>query len=81
MFPPTQACDHPCYDLVKGERLLKDVYEALRAGPKWEKTLLLVAYDDAGTFYDHVSAITITSSSFSLVPGLTLARWLSRAEQ
>lgn len=30
-----QACDHPCQDLAKGDRLLKDVYEALRAGPKW----------------------------------------------
>jgi hypothetical protein len=25
------------------ERLLKDVYEALRAGPKWQQTLLFVA--------------------------------------
>ena len=33
-------------DMAKGERLLKDVYESLRAGPKWEKTLLLVVYDD-----------------------------------
>ena len=34
------------------ERLLKDVYEALRAGPKWQQTLLFVAYDDGGGFYD-----------------------------
>ena len=36
-----------------GERLLKDVHEALRAGPKWNRTLLFVAYDDAGGYYDH----------------------------
>jgi hypothetical protein len=30
-YPRWQACDHPCYDVAKGERLLKDVYEALRA--------------------------------------------------
>ena len=29
-------------------------YEALRASPKWGKTLLFVAYDDAGGYYDHV---------------------------
>lgn len=52
--PPLQACDHPCYDVAKGERMLKDVYEALRASPKWNKTLLFVAYDDAGGFYDPV---------------------------
>eukprot|EP01062_Namystynia_karyoxenos_P007990 TRINITY_DN12818_c0_g1_i2.p1 TRINITY_DN12818_c0_g1~~TRINITY_DN12818_c0_g1_i2.p1 ORF type:complete len:503 (+),score=164.62 TRINITY_DN12818_c0_g1_i2:160-1668(+) len=54
ILPPLQACDHPCHDVAKGERLLKDVYEALRAGPRWNKTLLLVAYDDAGGYYDHV---------------------------
>ena len=46
--------DHPCHDVALGERLQKDIYEALRAGPKWNKTLLLVTYDDAGGFYDHV---------------------------
>ena len=39
LMPPMQACDHPCHDMAKGERLLKDVYEALREGPV--QTLLL----------------------------------------
>ena len=55
-MPPTQACDHPCYDLAKGERLLKDIYESLRAGPKWEKTLFLIMYDDAGVPYTRLLA-------------------------
>ena len=42
--PSWQSCDHPCNDIAKGERLLKDVYEALRAGPKWSKTMFLVTY-------------------------------------
>eukprot|EP00932_Pfiesteria_piscicida_P013508 SRR837773.25083.p1 GENE.SRR837773.25083~~SRR837773.25083.p1 ORF type:complete len:242 (-),score=52.74 SRR837773.25083:51-752(-) len=33
---------------------MKDIYEALRAGPKWNSTLLFIAYDDAGGYYDHV---------------------------
>lgn len=45
--------DHPCHDVALGEALLKAVYEALRAGPKWESTALLVVYDDAGGFFDH----------------------------
>ena len=40
--------------LPSGERLLKDTYEALRAGPGWLKTLFFVVYDDGGFFYDHV---------------------------
>ena len=34
--------DHPCNDVAKGERLTKDIYEALRAGPGWNKTLFAV---------------------------------------
>merc|ERR1719231_633952 len=33
---------------------MKDLYEALRAGPGWENTLFFVAYDDGGGTYDHV---------------------------
>ena len=51
IHPPGAMCDHPCQDMALGERLQKDIYEALRAGPKWEKTLLLIAYD--GEFHPH----------------------------
>ena len=37
-----------------GERLHKDLYEALRAGPGWNRTLFLILYDDAGGIWDSV---------------------------
>ena len=46
--PKHEAADHPCLDLAKGERMLKDIYEALRGGKAWEKTLFVVTYDDYG---------------------------------
>ena len=49
-----EASDHPCSDVAKGERCLKDFYEALRAGPAWGRTLFLVVYDDPGGTFDHV---------------------------
>jgi hypothetical protein len=52
--PNNSYSDHPCNDVAKGERLTKDIYEAVRAGPGWSKTLLAVLYDDAGGVYDHV---------------------------
>ena len=48
--PKHEAADHPCLDLAKGERMLKDIYEALRGGKAWEKTLFVVTYDDYGGF-------------------------------
>jgi len=47
--------DHPdCCDVALGERLRKDLYEAVRAGPGWNETALLFTWDDPGGFYDHV---------------------------
>jgi phospholipase C len=45
---------HPPHDVALGEHLVADVYEALRGGPLWEKTLLVVTYDEHGGLYDHV---------------------------
>jgi phospholipase C len=54
VMPNASYNDHPCHDIALGERLVKDIYEALRAGPAWQKTLFLTVYDDTGGFYDHV---------------------------
>jgi phospholipase C len=40
---------------MQGEELIKQIYEALRNGPKWEETLFLITYDEHGGFYDHVT--------------------------
>jgi phospholipase C len=45
---------HPPYDVALGEQLIHDVYEALRAGPGWPGTLLVITYDEHGGCYDHV---------------------------
>ena len=46
--------EHPPHDVVLGEYLIANVYEALRASPLWERTLLIVTFDEHGGFYDHV---------------------------
>lgn len=46
--------DHPSHDIAQGQKLIKEVYETLRAGPQWNNMLLLVTYDEHGGFYDHV---------------------------
>jgi phospholipase C len=45
---------HPNYDVALGEQLIHDVYYALRNGPAWNETLLVVVYDEHGGCYDHV---------------------------
>jgi phospholipase C len=45
---------HPNYDVALGEQLIHDVYEALRGGPGWSQTLLVITYDEHGGLFDHV---------------------------
>ena len=45
---------HPNYNVALGEQLIHDVYYALRNGPAWNKTLLIITYDEHGGCYDHV---------------------------
>ena len=51
--PPND--DHPPSDVTHGQELALLVYNALAAGPQWDKTLLLVFYDEHGGFFDHVA--------------------------
>jgi phospholipase C len=50
----TGNSQHPNYDVALGEQFLHDVYYALRNGPNWNETLLIVTYDEHGGCYDHV---------------------------
>ena len=45
---------HPVDDVTSGERFLKEIYEAIRTSPNWEKSALIITYDEHGGFYDHV---------------------------
>jgi phospholipase C len=52
LFPGND--DHPSHDVANGQRLVKEVYEALRSSPQWHETLLVITYDEHGGFFDHV---------------------------
>ena len=46
---------HPGADLVPAERALNEIYEAVRNGPGWEQSLLVVTFDKNNGIYDHVA--------------------------
>jgi phospholipase C len=45
---------HPPHVVTLGEQLIADIYNGLRTGPAWTKTLLVITYDEHGGCYDHV---------------------------
>jgi phospholipase C len=53
-FSATGNSQHPNYNVALGEQLIYDVYTALRNGPGWNSTLLVITYDEHGGNFDHV---------------------------
>ena len=72
---PGQNDQHPHADVRPGDKLIADVYEAISSSPAWEKTLLVITYDEHGGCFDHVpppggaTAPDATVSSEGRVPG------------
>jgi len=46
--------DHPMADIKDGQDLVLAVYDALASSPQWDRSLLVIVYDEHGGFYDHV---------------------------
>lgn len=45
---------HPPHNVTVGEKLIADVYNAVRSSPCWKKSLLVITYDEHGGCYDHM---------------------------
>ena len=77
--------DHPPSDVRDGQLLVLSVYHALASGPLWDKTLLVITYDEHGGFHDHVpppAAEDDDPAHFGQygirVPALVVSPWVAR---
>lgn len=55
-------------NVLNGEVLLYQVYQALRNGPKWDRTLLVITFDEHGGCFDHVPPPQTVSPDGVVVP-------------
>jgi len=88
---PDQNDEHPPSDVMAGELLQAQIYNALRQNEDlWNKSLLVFLYDEHGGFYDHVVPPAATppdaaTSEYAFtqygvrVPALLISPWLDRA--
>jgi phospholipase C len=88
-YPGAANDDHPSHDVRDGQNLVGSVYNALLNGPQeqWEKTLLIVVYDEHGGFYDHVSPSSVQQPDDDFedfrrygvrVPAIVISPWVGR---
>ncbi len=48
--------EHPGYaDVITGERHVEELIDAVRNGPNWKNTAIIITYDEHGGFWDHVA--------------------------
>jgi acid phosphatase len=48
--------EHPGYaDVIEGENHVEDLINAVRNGPDWKSTAIVITYDEHGGFWDHVA--------------------------
>lgn len=80
---------HPPHDIMRSEKLIADIYNALRGNEElWKSTLFIVMFDEHGGFYDHVvppaaaSPDDVTPSEYSFnqlgirVPAVLVSPWV-----
>jgi phospholipase C len=51
--------DHPHADILRGQAFLSRVANAMANSPQWERSALVVTYDEWGGFFDHVRPPTL----------------------
>jgi phospholipase C len=89
-FGQDQNDDHPPHNVMKAEKLIADVYNAIRSNRElWESSLLIVTFDEHGGFYDHVVPPAAVppdgkTSKYAFdqygvrVPALLISPWVGR---
>ena len=73
-------------EIAAGQHLIATVVNAVIQGPKWNKTLLIITYDEHGGFYDHVSPLLFrdkqsqcpASTTMECVPAFVISPWVIR---
>jgi phospholipase C len=55
--------DHPHADIRVGDAFLSQLWKAVSTGPAWASTVLIIAYDEWGGFFDHVAPPTSVAAN------------------
>lgn len=70
--------DQPPCDVSEGQRFVGEVYESIREAGLFDRTLLLVVYDEHGGFHDHVTPPDVPAAARERFKDDTVEANLSR---
>ena len=78
---PNRLCNripndaHPPHNVAYAEQLIAQVYNAVRSGAAWDRTLLVIVFDEHGGCYDHVPPPAAIPAGLPAPNGFTFDRY------
>jgi phospholipase C len=77
--PENFVSEHPLFPQPWGVAFNLAVVNAVMNSPLWKRTMLIVTYDEAGGYYDHVVPPTVDAEGLGQrVPAMIISPWAKR---
>jgi phospholipase C len=79
IVPNQPVSEHPRASIRDGQAYVTSLVNAAMQGPDWDSTVVFIAWDDWGGFYDHVVPPHVDQNGYGLrVPGLMISPYAKK---
>ena len=79
VVPSGAVSEHPPAPVSFGQSYVTSLINAVMRSPDWSSTVIFLAWDDWGGFYDHVVPPTVDENGYGLrVPGMVISPYAKR---
>jgi phospholipase C len=79
IIPEYGDSDHPSNSIHAGQAYVTGLINAIMQSPEWNSTVIFLAWDDWGGFYDHVVPPAIDENGYGLrVPALVISPYAKK---
>jgi phospholipase C len=79
IIPENGVSDHPATSIHAGQAYVTGLINDIMQSPEWDSTVIILAWDDWGGFYDHVAPPTVDENGYGLrVPALLISPYAKK---
>ncbi len=76
VIPNQAVSEHPPASINAGQAYVTSLINAVMQGPDWNSSVIYLAWDDWGGFFDHVPPVRVDGTGYGIrVPGLMISPW------